>query len=268
MNFDNRGLIGTIFFHSILFIIILIFGFRTPLPLPGEQGILINFGDEETGMGKEEPLFSDKQIKQEVSQPKQEVVEKNEEQIMTQEHEDAPSIKKVEKLKEKKVEKKEQPVKEIVKTEPKKEAVVTEQPKTDPKALYTGRKTNTQSTGSEGIAGGTGNQGSPDGSVDTDYHGEGGGSGNRPGFTLDGRSALSLPVPQYDIQKEGKVVVEIKVDRDGNVVSATPGIKGSTTVDSYLLGVAKAAALRSRFNSKADAEPVQKGAITYIFRLK
>lgn len=267
MNFDNRGLIGTIFFHVILLIIFLIFGFRTPLPLPGEQGILINFGDEETGFGKDEPMYSVEKIKQPQPQPKQEVVEKIEESVMTQEHEDAPSVKKVEKPKEKKIEKKEQPVKEVVKTETKKEPVK-EEPKADPKALYTGKKTNTQSTGSEGVAGGTGNQGSLDGSTDTDYHGTGGGSGNRPGFFLTGRNALSLPVPQIDSQKEGKVVVEIKVDRDGNVVSATPGVKGSTTVDSYLLSVAKNAAIQSRFDSKSDAAPIQKGTITYIFRLR
>ncbi len=265
MNFDNRGLIGTVFFHLIILILFLIFGFRTPLPLPGEEGILINFGDEETGSGREEPVQSFEKVKQIQQQPKQEVVEKTEERIMTQQHEEAPALK-AEKPRQKKEEKKEQPVKEIVKTDQKKETVKEEQPKIDPKTLYTGAKKNTQSTGSEGVAGGTGNQGSPEGSTETDYHGTGGGTGNRPGFFLTGRNALSLPLPQVDTHKEGKVVVEIKVDRDGNVVSATPGVKGSTTVDSYLLSVAKNAALQSRFDSKADAEPIQKGTITYIFR--
>jgi outer membrane biosynthesis protein TonB len=267
MNLDNRGLFGTILFHSFLLIIFLIFGFRTPLPLPGEQGILINFGEDETGFGNREPQFAEKTVK-EVSRPKPVVAEKSEEELMTQEHEEAPVVKKYEKPKEKKIIKKVPTVKETEKPEIKKETVVEEKPKTDQRALYSGRKNNTNYTGSEGIAGGTGNQGSPTGSPDTDYHGAGSGSGNRPGFSLEGRSALSLPVPQYDIQKEGKVVVEIKVDREGNVISATPGVKGSTTVDSYLLGVAKTAALKSRFNNKADAEPVQKGTIVYIFSLR
>ena len=48
----------------------------------------------------------------------------------------------------------------------------------------------------------------------------------------------------YDYQEEGKVVVEVSVDRSGKVIQARPGIKGSTTLDDYLLNVAKEAALK------------------------
>jgi hypothetical protein len=51
-------------------------------------------------------------------------------------------------------------------------------------------------------------------------------------------------------------------------VSANPGIKGSTTLDEYLLKVAKEAAMKASFNSKPDAPAVQKGTITYNFILK
>jgi colicin import membrane protein len=269
MNADRRGIIGTILFHTLILVLFLIFGFTTPLPLPGEQGILINFGDEETGFGNEEPLYSSAKTNTE-PEPEQEQADKPEPEqaFLTQEHEEAPALKKTEKPTEKKTEKKVQPVKKETEIKPNKEEKKPEKPATDTRALYSGKKTNTQSTGSEGVNGGTGNQGSPDGSPDTDYRGPGGGSGDTPGFTLNGRNALSLPVPQIDSQVEGKVVVEIKVDRDGNVISAVPGVKGSTTVDSYLLNVSKKAALSSRFDSKADAEPIQKGTIEYTYRLR
>lgn len=51
----KRGLIGTIVFHTIILLILIFLGFFTPLPLPGEEGILVNFGDSNTGFGEKEP---------------------------------------------------------------------------------------------------------------------------------------------------------------------------------------------------------------------
>lgn len=51
----KNGLIGTIVTHGIILALLLLFGFFTPLPLPGEEGILVNFGDSENGLGAEEP---------------------------------------------------------------------------------------------------------------------------------------------------------------------------------------------------------------------
>ena len=52
---------------------------------------------------------------------------------------------------------------------------------------------------------------------------------------LQGRGFQKLPLPKYDYQGEGRVVVEVSVDRSGKVTQAVPGIKGSTTLDEYLL---------------------------------
>jgi colicin import membrane protein len=51
----KRGIIGTAIFHIIVLLILLFLGFFTPLPLPGEEGILVNFGESETGLGEIEP---------------------------------------------------------------------------------------------------------------------------------------------------------------------------------------------------------------------
>ena len=87
-------------------------------------------------------------------------------------------------------------------------------------------------------------------------------------YSLQGRGFQALPPPKYDYQGEGRVVVEVSVDRAGKVVQATPGTKGSTTLDEYLLRVAKEAALGARFKVKQDAPAIQKGTITYNFKLK
>lgn len=87
-------------------------------------------------------------------------------------------------------------------------------------------------------------------------------------YNLQGRGVQRIAPPKYDYQGEGRVVVEISVDRDGKVVQALPGAKGSTTLDDYLLQVSKDAAMQSLFEQKPDAPAVQKGTITYSFILK
>ena len=54
----KNGIVGTLITHAAILALLLFFGFFTPLPLPGEEGILVNFGDSETGFGAEEPAPS------------------------------------------------------------------------------------------------------------------------------------------------------------------------------------------------------------------
>ena len=51
----KRGIIGTVIFHIIVLIILMLLGFITPLPLPEEEGILVNFGTSDDGFGDIEP---------------------------------------------------------------------------------------------------------------------------------------------------------------------------------------------------------------------
>ncbi len=122
---------------------------------------------------------------------------------------------------------------------------------------------------SQGVAGGQGNQGVESGTPDAPNYGPGGGQGTEGiSFDLGGRKAQSLFRPPYDIQKDGIVVVAVTVDRSGRVTEATPGIKGSTTLDETLLKLAKEAALKTTFEKSNDAPIIQKGTITYIFKLQ
>lgn len=122
---------------------------------------------------------------------------------------------------------------------------------------------------SQGVPGGQGNQGVKSGTPDTPNSGPGGGLGT-DGITFDlgGRKAQYLYKPLSDLQQEGIIVVAVTIDRSGRVTDATPGIKGSTTLDGDLLKLAKEAALKTRFESSSDAPLIQKGTITYFFRQK
>ena len=90
-----------------------------------------------------------------------------------------------------------------------------------------------------------------------------------PNAKVQGRSVNgTLPRPSYAVQAEGKVVVEIWVDNYGNVQKAVAGVEGTTATDKSLLQAARKAALGAHFNMDADAPALQKGTITYIFRLR
>ena len=90
-----------------------------------------------------------------------------------------------------------------------------------------------------------------------------------PQANLKGRTHNgTLPRPSYSVQKEGRVVVDIWVDNYGTVQKAVAGSEGTTVADSDMWNAARKAAMKASFNMSADAPAMQKGAITYIFKLK
>jgi outer membrane biosynthesis protein TonB len=299
----RKGILGTAIIHMLLIGFLILAGFSTPQPPPDTgEGILVNFGTGETGSGEIEP--SPPALKQESSAPpvkevtptppssSKAAVKTKEEPLLTQNTEDAPAVKKADpEATKKKLEKIEadKKIKEerdaerirIRQEEAEKKRIAAEQQRESDimnrtkNALANSQNRGTNSTG-EGIAGGPGNQGDPNGSINSKVRGVGSGLGDKGSgtgdkgisYNLQGRGFQALPHPKYDYQGEGIVVVEVSVDRSGKVVQATPGTKGSTTLDEYLLKVAKEAALGARFEVKQDAPVIQKGSITYKFILK
>ena len=125
-------------------------------------------------------------------------------------------------------------------------------------------------TSGEGNTQTTGNQGDPTGSVDSKNRGPGGGKGAGVSFSLDGRNVIgSLAKPEYAVNEYGDVVVTITVNKEGDVIDAKPGAKGTTTTDSRLWEAARKAAMSAKFNrvTGQDAPLSQKGTITYKFKL-
>jgi outer membrane biosynthesis protein TonB len=274
-----KGILGTILFHIGMLVLLLFLALRTPLPLPGEEGVLVNLGFDETGMGtdqQEQPAPAEP-----LPQPAPSLQQPEEEEYLVQDVEEAPAIK------EKKVEEKKkepgtiiqkpepEPVKEVIQPEPK--------PQPNPKAMYKGKSTTTTQGGQEGQTGQPGDQGNPNGTPGAPNYkglgGEGAGTGNGKGtgtgpgdgagdgisYSLGGRGSLMLHKPSYDSKEQGKVVVTIKVDKKGNVVSAVAGAKGTNVSDQTLWHLAKDAALRSRFIADPKAPDTQVGTITYNF---
>ncbi len=135
-------------------------------------------------------------------------------------------------------------------------------------AFSSGKNSSDNKSTGEGVTSGTGNQGGINGSTESkNYSGKGYGN-EGVSYSLSGRTPQSLPLPEYNYKGEGIVVVEVTVDRNGKVTKATPGVKGSTTLDENLLRAARKAAITARFDKNPDAPAFQKGTITYHFLLQ
>lgn len=272
---DNPARMGalaiTLLIHAGLFLILMWIMLTKPTPpMAGGEGMVVNLGYVDESTGEIQPMSENTmtdEVTPEMPQPEQ--PQPAAEKILTQDMEETEKVDVTEKNVEevKKVEE----VKEVVETKVEEKKIKT----VDPKALYKGKSNNSTSQGISNK--GSGDQGSPDGDPRSNYYGKSG-TGNSPGGGGDGTGGISvdlknrrpqlLPEPEYNIQESGSVVVEITVDRNGNVIHAMPGKKGSTTTNSYLLGKAKLAALSTKFDANQNAPEFQKGIIVYNFLLK
>ncbi len=261
------GIISTIVFHAIALVLLMTLCFRTPLPLPGEAGVEVNLGMYAQGSGHNsspKPAPAPQPVPQPAPKVEEKVEETIEEEILNSE-EDVPSIEeKKEENVEEVPEKKEEVVEEIVEEKP--EEVVEEKPVVNQRAMFQGRK-NEQAQSSEGNTKGDGIQGSEHGLKDIERYDGNGGSGGGPAFDLGGRGAKSIPSPSRDFSEEGKVVVDIWVDKDGIVRRAEIG-RGTTVLNESMRSSALEAAKKSVFNQDDKAADLQKGTITYTFIIR
>ncbi|MCR5013641.1 MAG: TonB family protein [Bacteroidales bacterium] len=247
---------GTIAVHALILVALFFMAFRTPLPLPGEEGVEVDLGMYNQGMGLVQPDRAAIPEQSTPPKPQEDESTKSKDEVVTQDSEEAPSIKK-----EKEKEKKENEVKP--KEKPKEIPEETPQQTVNPKALFKG-KDKAQDGGSEGITGQPGDQGNPNGLKDIKKYDGQGGKGNGLGYDLGGRGAKSLQRPSADFPEEGHIVVEIWVDQQGNVVR-TKIAKGTDIANAEMREMAMEAARRSKFAPDPNAPDEQKGSITYNF---
>jgi len=113
-------------------------------------------------------------------------------------------------------------------------------------------------TGGEGSGNDNGNGNGPGSGIGK------GGFGRGIGIDLKGRAVVKPPKLPSDTKEEGKVVVEITVDSEGNVIEANPNGRGTTTSSALLKAKAKHAALATKFNVDGKFEE-QQGTITIVF---
>ncbi len=101
----------------------------------------------------------------------------------------------------------------------------------------------------------------------TSYYGSPGSGSGTGGYGLNGRSLVSKGKVQQECNQEGRVVVKIVVDRNGKVISATPGVKGTTNNNPCLLEPAKKTAFMHKWNLDSNAPNQQVGFVVVNFKL-
>jgi outer membrane biosynthesis protein TonB len=113
----------------------------------------------------------------------------------------------------------------------------------------------------KGLGTGTGNE-SNNG---TATGGTGTGTGSAPFTGLMYRKVISRPSMTVRSELEGKVVVEVCVDRLGKVIDATIKTKNTTATDASLIERSLSYARQYKYEAKEDAPERQCGYISFIY---
>ncbi len=250
--------------YVILLLLLFVVGL-TYLDPPPEGGIAINFGTTETGSGRVQPRETIKTApKQTQTTPKEQPVSEVKEDVVTQDTEDAPVVKNDKKPTEEVKTPVEKPKEEPKKPDPKPDKATTDALS----SLINGPKNDGKTQGGEGDDNTPGDKGDPNGDPNaSSYYGTGKGLDGDGNYLLGGRKALNKEIRVQDCNEAGIVVVSIEVNREGKVISATPGVRGTTNNSRCLTEPAKEAALATRFNSDPKAPAKQIGKIIYRFSL-
>lgn len=278
---NNRlqGIIGTVVVHLIILLILFVVTLHAATP-EEESGVPVMLGSAELSQGDADPYTLTEvdvldELQPETAPTDPSVETPSEQEMLTQDLEETVVMKPQKKPVKPKTE---------VKTPPKKQPEQPKQPTKTPEQIAAEKRAAAEKAAAEEaakkIAGafgkgssmgnrgtgttGSGVQGSPTGNSNT---GKSTGVGGVGSWDLNGRSLTgSLPIPVYNVQDEGRVVVTIVVNPSGRVISTSIN-KRTNTVSTALRRAAEEAARKARFNV-TDGVNNQTGTITYYFKLR
>lgn len=243
---------------------------------PEEYGVAVNFGNSDFGRGNvqpKKPVKSEPKVVEELPQPESSKAEPTKsaeakEEVLTQDNAEEIAIKKQKEA--------EARAKAIADAKAKAEAerIAKEKREQEEKkrkldALIGGvSKSEGSETGSEGNDNKAGDKGQLDGNpyAPSYFGGQGTGSGG-VGYGLNGRGRASFKRLKQDCNESGLVIVRIVVNRSGNVIEATPGVKGTTNTAQCLLEPAKKIALSHKWPADYKAPSRQIGFVSVNFKL-
>lgn len=238
MKLSRRGLIATIIYHTLVVLLLIFAGLTYPDPPPEEEGILVNFGTDNTGFGNFEPMGDDQQAgdpELPVEEESQEIAEEVE-QVRdvqetytppdptpvdnTQDLEETPVKENPEPTKEelerqRQEELEQQRLAELERQRLEQERIERERQQAEQERIERerqraeqlnnmgrdafGRQGEGETEGSEGITEGSGNQGVVNGSPNADNYDTGGGLGDNPGnYGLGSRKVIGS-LPKPDL---------------------------------------------------------------------
>ena len=269
-----QGIVGTVIVHLVI-LLILLFVFIHGTEVQEEGGVPVMLGNTELSQGDSDPytltevdILNEPQMESVPEQTSD--VELSEQEMITQDVEETVAVTPQKKKDTAKKTEKEQPKKTV--PEKTREQIEAEKKAAAEKAAAEaaakkiagafGKGTTMGSKGSGTT--GKGIEGSPTGNGNV---GKSTGVGGVGSWDLNGRSLNgSLPVPVYNVQDEGRVVVTITVNPAGRVISTSIN-KRTNTVNAALRRAAEEAARKATFNTISGVNN-QTGTITYYFKLR
>ncbi|MGF7039999.1 energy transducer TonB [Mucilaginibacter lappiensis] len=230
----------------------------------GTGGILVNYGTVDEGMGSdymstEEPSVAEKanktkpdKVTPEKPSEDKPTPESSDKAVVTQNTEDAAEVAAPTK----------KPTNTVAAAQPTKTPA---KPTVNQNALYKGKATTGTGEG-DGTGNTPGNQGKPTGTTLTNNY-NGTGSGNGGNLNMNQRNFVSRPAVTDDNRQSGKIMVDIRVDKNGNVVYARAGARGTTISDAALLQKCEDAVLNSKLNALDSAPDTQVGTVVFVFKV-
>lgn len=266
MKDKNRlyGIVGTLLFHAVVLILLLCFGFSRIVP-EEQGGIWVQAGN----ITEAQDFFRAEQPPAPVVTPPETTPvtrPDSREDMIVQDEEETVDL---DRTAQKEEEKRQEEIRRKEEEQKRKEAE--ERKRREEQAaraadLAAGAFGNRSENGSSGNReSGEGNEGSLSGNAP---EGAAEGTGGEGTYDLDGRSVgrEGLPKPAYQVQEEGRIVINIVVNASGQVISAEIG-RGTTIDNPQLRRSAIQAARKAVFNA-IDEKNNQAGIITYRYRLK
>jgi outer membrane biosynthesis protein TonB len=226
---------------------------------PPENGIAVNFGTSDVGQGEVQPT---EPIKTAPTPSVSEPVTSSEENTITQDNESPVLVTPKNNTKPKTTTPKEKP-----KTNTEVPKIPSKSTSTALDALINGEPKDGKDNGGHGNDGLPGDKGDPNGSIYANsFYGSGSGSGGN-GYGLGGRR-LSSPGQKVEQcgNESGRVVVQITVNKSGNVIK-TQYTKGTTNTTPCVLEAAYKTAKAYKWQADSNAPDTQIGFVVVNFNV-
>ncbi|RZL50406.1 MAG: energy transducer TonB [Pedobacter sp.] len=228
----------------------------------GMGGMVVNYGTSETGMGNdytsiEEPSMdpnANNKMPDKVT-PEEKVTPTTSSQVdakdvITQNSEDAVAINT-------KATKSTNATTSATESKP--------APTINTNALYKGNKNNGKGQG-DGTGNTPGNQGSENGDPNVNNYGPGGsGNGNTP---IDLAKFNNVKTINDNSQKTGRIAVRVRVNKNGKVISAQAGVKGTQFVDLNLFRLCEEAIMDANMDNMVAGYENRSFVVVFNFKVK
>ena len=260
-----------------------------------DEGLEVNLGNSETGLGEIQPLLPDPPAAEEEVQttppPPSKTVVAEKEIETNDKDKDAPEVVSIKSkakviLPPTKAKENLPPTNKPI-TPPKPTPPIESKPvetppaSPKPKSLYTGPKSDGkggnnadsyQPSNGQGVTSGKGDQGKPNGNPNSDSYTGNGGNGNggiaQITGALKGRKIIKQPSFEDDFNENAKIAIDITVDKSGNVINANFQQLGSTTANSAMKAIALKKARQLKFIVNETRASNQIGTVTFVFKIK